>query len=268
MASEISWLPTLVERTEIELTNRGYGRAGSSVCRNRYAIVVFARAEPNESGAVITNHRGEHLVPAADFSTLASRVVEDPFGRKEDGYQAIDHALKNINLRQRVSPQMFRTSMVLISDEDRDIITAGEGLTFETILQGLRRLQIALHVVVDQEYTYKLRDAIGTDRNLERAFFPRVHPQDRSCSAFSSLGPVTPSVGFSGTNRHYTQLAMQLGGSAWNDNLLKQSQQSCTFASSMAKAMANSIQKQVSELYPWCIHSADSNIAYWWYAYS
>ncbi|XP_065177679.1 uncharacterized protein LOC135808421 [Sycon ciliatum] len=257
MGTEHRWLPTLVRRLEEELNMRGFGRPGVDACRNHYAAVGFARSAPNEHGHLIQNSRGEHLVTVEDFPELASFIREDRLGRTEDGYEAIKFALDNVNLRQYTSRSMFHTGMVLISDEDRDNTPQGTDVTFESLQQQLQQLGISLHVIVDQTFTFGQVGALGTDRQGQRSYLPALADENVPCQAMSVFGTMTFGRGFSRTNEHYTRLAMSLGGSAWNDNMLKNEQSSlslCTMAKSVSRAVVDSIrQKQVPGTIPRCV---------------
>lgn len=70
-------------------------------------------------------------------------------GLYEDGYEAIDFALKNVPFRE--SPFIAK-NIILITDEGRYVIPEGENLTRSSIQTALEENNILLNVVVMADY--------------------------------------------------------------------------------------------------------------------
>lgn len=121
MSGEQDFIPTLVNNIETAFTAAGFQA-------NRYALVGYAAANPEP-----------HLVTPfgtpADVAAGAGTLVVN--GGTEDGYDAIDFAFGNLQIRPDSG------QFLLITDEDRDVFDPAQG--FNSILGQLTGNNVGLN---------------------------------------------------------------------------------------------------------------------------
>ena len=132
MSGEHHWLKDAVVDLEASLKDAGIG-TGSEI--NRYGLVGFANG----------GQRNRHLVGGADFGNSNQMVQAlttlKRSGATEDGYAAIDEALK-----YPFRPQAI-VNIVLVTDEDRDVVESS--LKYQTISKNLSDHHALLNAVVN-----------------------------------------------------------------------------------------------------------------------
>ena len=102
--------------------------------RNRYCLVGYGGIFENEPGHFLPVD-GQPCYLASDFPRAQSQLVA--LGIKEDGYEAIKFALDNVPFRDT---PFIAKNIILITDEGRTIIEAGEDITRESIQAELKVL--------------------------------------------------------------------------------------------------------------------------------
>ena len=232
---EHSWMTNLVNITEAVLVANEIGSTGR--CRNRYALVEFARRAPNQNGVVQALPSGDVLVTIENFAGLASQTSSDPFGRVEDGYEALAAGMQRIPFRRDSSVLL---QAVLITDEDRDVTERGQTITRESLLQLFRAKNVPLHVVVDNTFQAKLSQvALGVSSDGKLAYI-----EDDDGWFKVEQNKIVLGKGYSKTKVDYTDLAIAAGGSAWDINIVRQegkSQKAVTYA--MAHSFIAKLEK-------------------------
>ena len=132
-------------------------------------------------------------------------------GRREDGYLAMITQLEKIDFVGCSSRQFL-----LLTDEDRDelLAAAHPELTYTSVLSKLREHNIVLHVVVKEMYEGPENEPLfGMDYN-------RVGYGVVSGGRVVGASWVRDSA-HGNTNSEYTQLALELKGSAWDISKLR-----------------------------------------------
>ena len=163
---EHNWMTNLVNTTEAVLLANEIG--STDRCRNRYALVEFARRAPNQNGAVQALPSGEVLVTIDDFAQLASQTRSDPFGSVEDGYEALAVGMQRVPFRRDRS---VLVQAVLITDEDRDVTERGQTITRESLGKLFQWGVVPLHVVVDNTFqANSSQDVLGVSSDGKLAY--------------------------------------------------------------------------------------------------
>ena len=245
MAGEHAWLPAALTKLENAFLALGLGWKSSTP--NLYGLVGFGRAHNSSLngllGHIFNFTDGTTMAPLSDFGQVASQLLADHRGKWEDGYQAIQHALKNIALRS--TPNLQRI-MIFVSDEDRDVTSAGQGISREFIQSLLKEKHFTLHVVVDNTFTANGMRALGIN-STKWAFLENDDGEVMDVSGGQIGG------GYLGTRQDYTQLALELKGTAWDINLLRRT--SSLFTDGFAKVIAT----ETSILGMNCSHCGTAN---------
>ena len=232
MDNEHNWTPGMVHDLEMTLKNIGIGVCPS--LPNLFGIVGFGRglnARPYGSLAhTFTSRDGRKMLPINDLAQVTAQVQSDSTGSYEDGYQAIEHALNDIDFRTN---QNVGRLMILISDEDRDNIR--RSLSRQRIKDLLMKRKMTLHVVVDNTFSAKGRTAFGVN-STEWAFL-----QGDNGTVIAAPGAQL-GLGFANTLRQYTELALELNGTAWDINLLRRGRKTTqTMTYAFTRVVANGI---------------------------
>ena len=208
MAGEHAWISEEVGILDRLLKNRGVG-AGER--ENLFALVGFGRADPS----AILGITLADLSPPVDFVAASANL--ELTGGFEDGYSGIEHALDAIATR----PDTARL-MVLVTDEDRAVLKPGLS---RDILQGrLRAAGYVLNVVVNQGFqTTAFQNtsfALGVSSDATYLFDPNA----TSRFSISSINDIIPSseIQFGSTFEDYVELALGVGGAAWDLNQLRE----------------------------------------------
>jgi len=203
MLGEHKWLRQLVFELENSLRLAEVGTSPSHP--NMYALVGFARDEDSARGGVVIQDLGtpQQLVSALEQLTLT--------GIFEDGYSGIDVALHNISTRPGTAKQI-----ILITDEHRSVLNFR--LSRESITRQLQHDGFKLNVVVNQIFEAEDKRIMGIDSTgmgyLYNSSDSKLHTQVVN-------GHANTIKGFKSTNEDYVKPALQLGGGAWDLNLLR-----------------------------------------------
>ncbi|MFA5122134.1 autotransporter domain-containing protein [Zavarzinia sp.] len=126
MSGEQDFIPTLVNDLQTAFSASGF-------TDNRFALVGFG--DYAEVPRLVAG-----FGTAADIAAASTTLTTS--GGTEDGYAGIDFALQNLAIRSDLG------QFLLITDEDRDDITAG-GLTFNSILGELVTTNTGLNGILD-----------------------------------------------------------------------------------------------------------------------
>lgn len=213
MSGEHTWLTNTIDSLDIALQGKG-------LRSNRYGLIGFGGsfypgqpfARPIDMDLLTPGI--QQFGNASMFANAAERLI--PSGGYEDGYQAIDYAIKNYLFRDNAA-----LNIVLITDEDRDYGLAGShGFNYNSILTTLRGKNALLNAVVN----FKFQDANSTN-SLGVDSHGNAFVADDIGGFIKSTGGIA-TTGFETTKTNYIDLAWAtgnstIGGAAWNLNLLR-----------------------------------------------
>ena len=208
MAMEHEWL-----RTEVDLLDRGLQLRGVGVGsrRNLFALVGFGRNSRNGIAGIVISP----LATPEEFVRASADLMLS--GLFEDGYSAIDHALRNIQPRADTARQV-----ILITDEERDILRSD--LTRDVIAERLAASGFILNAVVNQGFLYDSQNdrsfALGLSGNGTAYYLDETSPDLFATSSGGIVNP-SPLFGFETTVEDYVELAFAVGGLAWDLNQLR-----------------------------------------------
>ena len=206
MIGEHQWLERLVYELENSLQLSGVGVNSSNP--NMYALVGFARDEDTARGGVVIQELGstQQFVSALKQLTLT--------GIFEDGYSGIDVALHNIRTRPVTAKQM-----ILVTDEHRGVLNFR--LTKAGIIEQLQVEGFNLNVVVNQGFKADVGTGVSV-MGIDSAGMGYVY-NSSTPNLYSSVAGGRANVikSFGSTNEDYVDPALQLGGGAWDLNLLR-----------------------------------------------
>ncbi len=145
---------------------------------------------------------------AATKTNLGNLVTSGSF---EDGYQAIDFALKNYSFTPGAA-----VNFILVTDEDRVLSGSGlnaadTSLSSTSIANALKSSNILLNAIVSHNFSSDAGTAIGIDSN------------GNGYAADGSGGFTTSANGVagSGSGDAYIPVALATGGAAWNLNFIR-----------------------------------------------
>lgn len=193
------WIRNVVPLLERRLGDHGVGLGDR---RNQYALVGFGRNMPNSIGGIILSQ----LTSPEDFINATRSLRLD--GLIEDGYSAIEFALNEVTVRR----DTVRV-MVLVTNSDRTVLPGKQDLTRDIIERMTRDNRFVLNAVVDQTFQSSGSVAFGLDHNRLAYVFNSTSPNQYSTMP---NGTRNPSLGFRNTYEDYVQLALNLGGAAWD----------------------------------------------------
>lgn len=132
-------------------------------------------------------------------------------GGFEDGYQAIDYALNNLNFTSGAA-----INFILVTDEDRDV-TSGTSFTTAGMLAALKSSKILLNAVISNPFTSTSANASEV---IELSEDGTAYVADGMGGYITDTGG-TVGNGAGTTEADYAELALDTGGAAWNLNLLR-----------------------------------------------
>ncbi len=194
MSTEHAWLPGMINALNTELVNLGY--------TVNFGLYGFGRS---------TAAAGIELLDAgttAQFGTAAANLVTS--GNTEDGYTALKFASDNYT---------FTTGSVrnyiLVTDEDRDVVTGGSGNTYASTLALLTGQNALLNAVVNNPFTCATATSGVIGRTNSTGYVANGSGGYTTCAS-----PVTGN-GANNTETDYVPLALATGGAAWNLNILR-----------------------------------------------
>ena len=205
MIGEHRWLGQLVNELENSLQLAGVGTNTSKP--NLYALVGFARDDDSARGGVVIQDLGS----TQQFASALKQLTLT--GIFEDGYSGMDVALREISTRPGTAKQM-----ILVTDEHRGVLNYR--LSKADIIKQLQMDGFKLNVVVNQGFESDVGTStvMGMDSSGMGYVFNSSVP-----NLYSPVGGARASVvkSFQSTNEDYVEPALQLGGGAWDLNLLR-----------------------------------------------
>ena len=233
MQEEHQWLPFFIQILEARLVSQRIGDVRQTKqCPNLYSLVGFGRR--SIVGQVFRDNRGRDFVTAREFLPLARRLSADRMGYREDGYQAIVHGLQETTWRNARNGPVAQL-VVLVTDEDRDEID--KSITRLTISNELRQRGIQLHAILDQQFTAGGVPALGVDASNNGYLGGQL-------GDFSvTTNQIKVGDGFADTTHDYTLLALELGGSAWDINVISNTLRLQALTEAFVSALAKSINR-------------------------
>lgn len=199
MSGEHDWVAELIPLLEAHLRSNEIGD-GSDV--NNYGLVGYgdSKVVPRQvnvgSGAMGT---------AEDFITASNSLRTS--GGKEDGWAGLKFAL-GYPLRDGSS-----RNMILVTDEDRD--NTDDTLTFESIKADLESENVILNVAVNAKFECEDGSAaLGLGQN-------KVGFVADGSGGFEICQNAHVKSDAGTTDKDYIDLALSLGGAAWDLNVLR-----------------------------------------------
>ena len=209
-----------------------------------YALVAYGRHSPDPLAYTLTLNN-QSLVTNSSFADLVSMLPVSFYGGREDGYEAISHALKNVPLRKELhyySPFEHHVELILISDEDRDV--EDQSVTKSAIQHMLQLHDARLHVIVDNTFNIDTVRTLGVANtgSDQRGYVAVRGNTQAQCAVVGLSTAVGLGKGYAKTREHYTDLALEVLGSAWDTKHLKRrSQEACGVASGLGEAVRQSV---------------------------
>lgn len=232
MAMEHEWIRQEVRILDRLLKERGVGAGERS---NLFALVGFGR---NDFDAILGVTLTQ-LTSASDFIAASNHLVLT--GSFEDGYAAIDHAVESIASRPDTAKQL-----ILVTDEDRGILRTD--LSRGVIERRLREAGYVLNVVVNQGFqTTSDTFALGVTNSAAYLF----DPFSSNSLFISTTDEVNPSTEFrfGNTFEDYVEMALGLGGAAWDLNQLREQGM---FARAFTNAFSEAKVEEVMRVFRYC----------------
>ena len=222
-----------------------------------FALVGFARDSDAARGGVVIRNL---TTPTKFISGLKELTLT---GVYEDGYSGMLVALKKIKTREKTSKLM-----ILVTDEDRDVLDFT--LNRDRIRQELGRLGFKLNVVVHQPFTgiHLGKPFPGTVFGIDAKSQAYVLDEEDP-EGYISIQRGVPilDMGAGSTFTDYVELALSLGGGAWDLTKLEEGEPVVTafsnaFVRVNAEAVLSSFQAcfecECEELEPKCARSPTS----------
>ena len=236
MEGEHAWLPGMISSLQDNLVAQGIG--ATSALPNRYVLVGFGKSTPNPFAHFLEANNARVFL-AADYSKANALLIADPLGSLEDGYQAIIYGLDGVDWR--TAPNIAR-NLIFISDEDRDVGARGQSLTRPLVKRRLRQSGFIPNAVIDNTFSGSTPSvpAIGVDSKFI-AYIQGPNGTFRSTNDNVKVGE-----GYVTTRRDYTNLALELGGAAWDINILRSGgNASLSFTNAFTRVKTSEIQDQI-----------------------
>ncbi|MFE8071711.1 PEP-CTERM sorting domain-containing protein [Marinobacteraceae bacterium S3BR75-40.1] len=201
MNTEHAWIGGMIE----DLDSKLQAEAGSDSFNAEYGLTGFGASS-------VSGHKhtvgGGDFGTASEFDTATSSLTLS--GVTEDGWQALDFAMKNYNYTSGAL-----ANFILVTDEDRD--NTDGSLSYSSVLNDLKSMGALLNAVVN--VTFKCGDgtqALGMDSD------GNGYVADGS-GGFTSCNGATAFNNYGGGSSisDYVDLALATGGAAWDLNQLR-----------------------------------------------
>lgn len=208
MVMEHAWISSMVKRLDESLIKLSIGVEP----RNYFGVVGFGDDCTDDSifDRILLSSSNWTFVTSENISDFTQNLKTG--GRMEDGYSAIKTALNGYDFRN-VSKQL-----ILITDEDRDELL--DNITQQSIKAMLTDNDALLNVAVNEEFSGSQLRSLGID-SAGNAYV--YDPTARSSfRVIRSSGVPVQDSAHGTTSEDYTQVALQLGGAAWDLSLLRQ----------------------------------------------
>lgn len=208
MTEEHAWITMMTELLDQALRDVDVGVEP----RNRFGVVGFGDDcnEGNAEGRVLLSSVQEQFAFADNITDFTRDL--NIGGREEDGYSAIGVALDSYIFRD------VARQFILITDEDRD--TIAQNLTREGVQALLEDAGIQLNAAISEEFEGDGLRALGIDgQGNAYVYDPSIR---NSFEVLEGSGMSVVDSAYGSTNTDYTQLALELGGAAWDLSQLRQ----------------------------------------------
>jgi len=203
MSTEHAWLGPMSASLEADLVSAG---VGSGIYADQYALVGYGATSDHGTSGHKHAVGGGDWGTAAQFDTATGTLIVN--GSVEDGYEAMMFGLDNYTFRA-----IGGNFLVLVTDEDRDVLDSSIG--YGQTKSALTSAGVLLNVVVDADF----EDANGTTA-LGIDAVGNAYIADGSSGYYTTSGGVAVS-GNGSTIAHYVNLALEIGGAAWDLNQLR-----------------------------------------------
>ena len=179
---------------------------GAGTRQNHFSLIGFGRDNTRSITGVVLSE----LAPQTVFLDALDKLQAS--GAAEDGYAALEFAILSTEPRPATVKQL-----ILVTDEDRHVIRTD--LDRDAIEKIIVESGYLLNVVVNQGFLADGNDngshAMGLDSNGTAYVFDIL-----SASLFSSspggVVDLTPYTFFPNTFADYVDLALSVGGAAWD----------------------------------------------------
>lgn len=232
---------------DYKLKSFGVG-AGSRL--NHFSLVGFGRSSLTGVTGILLSP----LVPPTEFFPALSLLQSS--GSAEDGYAAIEFAVREVEPRSDTVKLM-----ILVTDEDRRVIR--EDLDKESIGRILNESGYLLNVVVNQGFLADSSDtsshAMGLDSNRTAYYFNPSSPTLYSSSPNGGVN-FSPFTFFPNTFADYVDLALGVGGAAWDLNFVVEGQPlSLALARALAEVNVAGVMATVSRVCESCVCEEDDS---------
>ena len=214
MVMEHAWIENMTQRLDEALIGVNIGVNPL----NRFGVVGFGSdcgLEDILLGRVVTNSDNQVFTAADGIGEFTLSL--NTSGRREDGYSGIMTALDSYTFRD------VARQFILITDEDRDEVR--QELSREGIQALLVDARTLLNVAISEEFMGNDLRALVIDSNWNAYIY-----DPSATSLFRIIRGVGVSVADSAhgsTNSDYTQLALEIGGGAWDLSQLRTGMYKC-----------------------------------------
>lgn len=255
IGSYIENLDNVLNTQNVTVNRYGLGGFGGSTGQS-----VSANEAARETGGALYRHlnlsSGVDAVwgDAAEFKLVTPQLATS--GGTEDGYRMIDYVLRNYQFRNNAG-----ASVLLITDEDRDVDTGGTpvtsglpqgqtiydksntGANTATMQQMLAQKHIVLHSVVNQRFTDSQGHAaiaiVGADPATGFAFVKDpVTGVVTKVQGYVIVPNSSNSIAAT-TEADYTKLSLATGGTVMDIDQLRSVYTDLTALNSLSQALAN-----------------------------
>lgn len=159
MKAEHDWMKKAVVRLENTLIA---GNVGVSE-PNQYSVVSFGGQTTH-----IVEVDGKKLYSAVDLGRAIDKL--NRVGEEEDGYEAIEYALDELDLRSLKDSATYALNIILITDEPRTTKARRTSSTSQQILTKLQRANARFNLVANIKFERDGGESLGVDA-FGRAFF-------------------------------------------------------------------------------------------------
>ena len=210
MSDVHAWIQVAISDLETHLVRVGIG---SSSTRNFYGLVGFGRGSSTPNGHLghtLTLGDGRTMYPFLEFQRVAALLKADVDGDIHDGYEAIEHAIRNAQLRNADSIVRI---MILVTDHDRDETREGRGFDRRSTQYLLRSNNFAFHVIAEQ---FAMAPEWRTAFGVNGSSWAFLKNDDLSGVVAVPNGRIGWVYGNTFTDYTMLGLTKQLDGSAWN----------------------------------------------------
>jgi hypothetical protein len=234
MEGDQSWFKRKFSR-RINKHLQSYGIGNRDGRKNRIGLFGFARTSTIQSEMT--------------YMLIGSTTEYDQFdqynfvhnGKIEDGYSAIKRVAEYLEKQER-HPNVQRM-IVLVTDEDRDIVT---NITKYELINQLRRAGIRLDVVVSNSFiSADHRPAVGV--GPETQGFPTFVMDSGRNDELLSNGESIEDSGHGSTFEDYVDLAWKSCGVAWDINEVQADRETAS-TDNFQKDFARYFSKSVAEI--------------------